>query len=460
MKRKFQQTKKIGGKKKNDNEEILSSSDDESFQMNRKSVDYQDHDNPRFSGRTLDSNIESDSEDNNNNGKNEYYEDDEDDVFFENEDEKKVSLAKKFLKKLDALEDSEIKASLNNLENKVSQREIADNFNITGDSVFYKGHKLSPTCVTLDNDGKTAYTGGKDCAIIKWDLETGKKMIFPGSRKDFECGGHFEQIKTICYHKETNLICSGGEDKVIRIWDHRVPKCIERFHGHTNTITGIVSEPNSEIDQIISVSFDKSLKVWSLKSRSHMNTYYGHTNKITSCDMILKDRPFTGSEDNTSRLWKLSADSHLIFYPNNNSNVDGSKLIESPIDSVSCLNNVNYITGQQDGTLHIWSQFKKKPLFTSNNLHKGGIYSIKSIPFTDLFFTGSDDEEIKAWKWSNQNNNISLINSIKVSGFVNDISVSDKLIVAAIGQEHRLGRWNSIKNSKNGLLVVPISYYN
>ncbi|EAK89287.1 Rrp9p/U3-55K-family snoRNP-associated protein with several WD40 repeats, partial [Cryptosporidium parvum Iowa II] len=456
MKRKFQQIKKNQGKKKNENEEIVSSSDDESFLNNKKSVDYQDHKNSHFIGRTLGSNVESDYE----NGEEED-DDDEEDTFFENDDERRVSLAKKYLKKIDALDDDDIKKSLNILEGKISQRDIADSFNITSDSTFYKGHKLSPTCVTLDKDGRTAYTGGKDCAIIKWDLETGKKIIFPGSRKDFECGGHFEQVKTICYHKETNLICSGGEDKVIRIWDHRVQKCIEKFHGHTNTITGIVSEPNSDIDQIISVSFDKSLKVWSLKSRSHMNTYYGHTNKITSCDIILKDRPFTGSEDNTSRLWKLSADSHLIFYPsNNNNNNDLSKNIESPIDSVSCLNNVNYITGQQDGTIHIWSQFKKKPLFTSNDLHKGGIYSIKSIPFTDLFFTGSDDQEIKAWKWSNQNNNISLINSIKISGFVNDISVSDKLIVAAIGQEHRLGRWNSIKESKNGLLVVPISYNN
>lgn len=443
MKRKLQgPKKKAGGKKKSDHEEtILSSSEDETFFEKIQA---------QPSGRSLDLGQESSLEG--------YENDDEDDVFFENEDERKVSLARKYLRKIDGLEESEVKASLASLEGKVSEREIADSFRVAGDQVFHRGHKLSPTCVTLDRDGRTAFTGGKDCAIIQWDLETGSKTIFPGGRKDFKCGGHFEQVKTICYHRETGLVCSGGEDKVIRIWDHRVPKCIEKFHGHANTITGLVSEPNSEIEQIISVSFDKSLKVWSLKSRSHMNTYYGHTNKITSCDMILKDRPFTGGEDNTSRLWKLSADSHLIFYPSNNSGKGGSKSIESPIDSVSCLNNVNYITGQQDGTLHVWSQFKKKPVFTSNSLHKGGIYSIKSIPFTDLFFTGSEDQEIKVWKWSGQNSNISQINSIKVSGFVNDISVSDKLIVAAVGQEHRLGRWQSIKNSKNGLLIVPISY--
>ena len=29
-----------------------------------------------------------------------------------------------------------------------------------------RGHKLSPTCVALSRDDKTAYTGGKDCSFI------------------------------------------------------------------------------------------------------------------------------------------------------------------------------------------------------------------------------------------------------------------------------------------------------
>ncbi|KAJ1609097.1 snoRNP-associated protein [Cryptosporidium canis] len=441
IKRKLAQSRRGG-----DYDEVLSSSDDDSFFVSEREAEDQSRRGARRGEKSADSDLELGSGD------------EESDTFFENEDEKRIFLAKKFLRKIDGLEEEEAKASLSSLEGRVSERALADSFKTSGGQTFYKGHKLSPTCVTLDKDGRTAYTGGKDCAVIQWDLETGQKTIFPGGRKDFKCGGHFEQVKAICYHKETSLVCTGGDDRVIRIWDRRAPKCIEQFHGHTNTITGIVSEPNSEIEQIISVSYDKSLKVWSLKSRSHMNTYYGHTNKITSCDMIIKDRPFTGGEDNTSRLWKLSADSHLIFYPSNSFNNDGSTMIESPIDAVSCLNNANFITGQQDGTLHIWSQFKKKPVFTGRDIHQGGISSIKSIPFTDLFFTGSEDHEIKAWKWSNKDGNIRHVNSIQANGFVNGISVSDKLIVAAIGQEHRLGRWKSIKDSKNGLLVVPISF--
>lgn len=376
------------------------------------------------------------------------------DHFFENEDEKKVALAKKYLRKIDKRDDIEKEASLSIIEGKIIEKEIADNLSM-GESHFYKGHKLSPTCLVLDRDNRTIYSGGKDCAIIRWDIETGKKIIFPGSRKDFNCGGHFEQVRTICINYESNLLCSGGDDRVIRLWDYRAPKCIEKLHGHTNSITGIVNEINSDMGQIISVSYDKSVKVWSLATRTHMNTYYGHTNKITCCDIAVKDRLLTGSEDNTSRLWKLSADSHLIFY-SGNYNSNSEKSLESPIDSVSCLNSINHITGQQNGTLSIWSQNKKKPLINLTRVHDGAITSVKSVPFTDLFFTGSCDGNIKSWKWFDDK--LTPINDIPIKGFVNDIAVSDKLLVAAIGQEHRLGRWQTMKDSKNGIFIQHLSY--
>lgn len=380
----------------------------------------------------------------------------ESDDFFENLDEKKVSLARKYLKKIDGLDDSTRRKRLTAIEGRVVEKKIASNLNILKDEyVFYKGHKLSPTCVTVDShNSNVVYSGGKDCAIIRWDIETGKKTVFPGSRKDFNCGGHFEQVKSICVHNETNLICSAGEDRVIRIWDQRTSRCIDKLHGHSDTITGVVCEPNSDMEQIISVSYDKSVKVWSLSTRTHMNTYYGHTSKITCCDIATKDRPLTGSEDNTCRLWKLSSDSHIIFY---SSNSGGSKsIIESPIDSVSCLNNLNYITGKQNGSLSIWSQLKKKPLLVINNLHSGGITSIKSIPFSDLFFTGSSDGFIKAVKFND--NKITLVDDFPIKGFVNDMSISNKFLVAAIGQEHRLGRWNTVKESRNGILILPLEY--
>ncbi|CAK8993897.1 Tensin-2 (C1 domain-containing phosphatase and tensin homolog) (C1-TEN) (Tensin-like C1 domain-containing phosphatase) [Durusdinium trenchii] len=59
------------------------------------------------------------------------------------------------------------------------------------------------------------YTGGKDCAVIRWDIETGKKDIFPGGRNRFECGGHFEKVLSVCLLEQRGLLVSAGVDRVV-----------------------------------------------------------------------------------------------------------------------------------------------------------------------------------------------------------------------------------------------------
>lgn len=48
--------------------------------------------------------------------------------------------------------------------------------------------------------------------------------------------------------------------------------------------------------------------------------------------------------------------------------------------------------------------------------------------------------------------------SVPLEGFVNGLAVSStgKFFVAAVGQEHRLGRWEHEKKAKNEVCVVPL----
>jgi len=66
---------------------------------------------------------------------------------------------------------------------------IADKMkNLTFDSSSIiktlKGHHLSVTSITLSKDEKILCSSSKDCSVIKWDMETGKKIAtFKGSIK-------------------------------------------------------------------------------------------------------------------------------------------------------------------------------------------------------------------------------------------------------------------------------------
>ena len=57
-------------------------------------------------------------------------------------------------------------------------------------------------------------------------------------------------------NKGSRYICSGGSDKVVRIWDLQRKRCIKGLKGHTNTITGAMYNCKDEHLASISISGD------------------------------------------------------------------------------------------------------------------------------------------------------------------------------------------------------------
>lgn len=135
------------------------------------------------------------------------------------------------------------------------------------DAAFFKGHKLPVTCVALPGEGSCdpsnssssssgcAYTGGKDCCVIRWDLETGKKVIFKGQRNCFVVAGdrnsnsksngisanssrgHFRAVLSVCVADDERLFFSGGADHTIKAWDPRASN--ERYAAVVSGILGV-----------------------------------------------------------------------------------------------------------------------------------------------------------------------------------------------------------------------------
>lgn len=41
-----------------------------------------------------------------------------------------------------------------------------------------------------------------------------------------------------------------------------------------------------------------------------------------------------------------------------------------------------------------------------------------------------------------------------MNGFINDLAYTNKMIIAACGREHKLGRWWNLKNAKDRLTII------
>lgn len=314
------------------------------------------------------------------------------------------------------------------------------------DARLLRGHKTPVTCVTVSTDGSTAYSGSKDCCIIKWDLATCTRTVWKGSRSKQETGGHTHEVLSVAVSSDGHYLASGGRDKLLRLWDTRAGQLIDSFRGHRDIITSVSFAQDSH--QLITGSFDRTLKIWNVAERSYMESLFGHQEGVTNVDYLGENFAVSTSEDRTVRFWKIAEETQLVF-----------KAHGAQTDAACLLNENNFVSTGADGSLCLWSTLKKKPLCTVPQAHGGQwLTSLCAVPHSDLVFSGASDGSIRCWKCDLESKTMTETQQIPVAGFVNGLCLSSngRQLVAAIGQEHRLGRWSRIKEARNGVYVVPL----
>mmetsp|Transcript_32374 Transcript_32374/g.69339 ORF Transcript_32374/g.69339 Transcript_32374/m.69339 type:complete len:474 (-) Transcript_32374:64-1485(-) len=399
--------------------------------------------------------------------------DDEDEVFFETADEKRVRLAKEYIGRLG--EGKEKEDVQEHLEKDIEDQSLHSRIKVSdlslGEAKLLKqGHRYPLTCVCLNDDETTAWTGAKDCNVVRWNIETGQKAYLSGTRNVVDCGGHFQPVLAMCLVPSRSLLVSGGVDRLVRFWDERAPtrsSCSSSLHGHAASVTGIAAENDGS--KLYTASMDKSLRIWDLRMQRCLDTLFGHVEGITCMDSFYKGRPVTGGTDKTVRLWKMEKETHLMYSRHSYS-----------VDAVTVADQDRFVSGSQDGCLHLWSPTSKKPLATAMLGPSNWISSLKAIRRSNVFFSGSIDGKLRCWRFARPADGEALeegaaaagaaaaakglqlteaLPAVQTPGCVNGIAVGKKFIACAIGKEHRLGRWNYDRSKSNGLMLLPLSYH-
>ncbi|XP_076357390.1 U3 small nuclear riboprotein factor 55K isoform X2 [Tachypleus tridentatus] len=392
----------------------------------------------------------------------------------ETQQEKRLRLAKKYLEEIEKEEqhrreteeiDKDIishRLKQDALEQAgVLQKKLADKLEtVTLDDLrVLRGHQLPVTCLVISPDSQYIYTGSKDCSVIKWNIITGKKVkVIPGGRKgtDDRHNGHTSHVLCLAISSDTKFLASGCQNKIIHIWNPDTMELIHTFKGHRDAVSGLTFRKGSH--QLFSGSRDRSVKVWNLDEMAYVETLFGHQDGITAIDSLTRERAITsGGRDSTIRIWKIVEESQLVFQGHSAS-----------IDCVQLINEQHFVSGTDDGTLSVWGVLKKKPV-TSVQLAHGHapenqlpfwICSVASLQNTDIVASGSHDGEVRIWKCGEDFRNFTLLGTVPIKGFINALQFTKdgKHLVAGVGQEHRLGRWWRIKEARNSIVIIPLSF--
>lgn len=317
-----------------------------------------------------------------------------------------------------------------------------------------------------NNGDETVFSVSKDGCLIQTNLQKQQKQVFKKNRT-----GNYKELYCVDCNDDGNLVCFGGKDHNIYVFDVRQGKVIHELDGHDGYITDLKfrfggDEEHDSMEtggkrnknELLSSSMDNTIKFWDARKELLFQTLCGHVDEVQSVHCLMEDYFVSSSADASVRLWNLEKQKQYVF--------EGGHLGAHSIDRVRMLHKDCFVSGSQDGRLCLWSTLQVNPLFIFKNAHGGEwISALQTFEYSNICFSGSCDGFLKIWsvklgesEEENEQNTMKLINEIPIPGWINGIDVekNGKFLVCGGGSEHRLGRWKVLKQQQNGIHFIKL----
>jgi WD40 repeat protein len=111
--------------------------------------------------------------------------------------------------------------------------------------------KAAGPCV-LSGDGRLLALGGKENAIIVWDLGKGAERC--------RLQGHTGPVLTVAFAADSKTLLSAGADHMLRLWDVTTGKQLRTFQGHRAPVKDVAFLADGR--RLLSASADGTLRLW------------------------------------------------------------------------------------------------------------------------------------------------------------------------------------------------------
>jgi len=244
-----------------------------------------------------------------------------------------------------------------------------------------KGHSGTVLTVKFNVEGNYCLSGGQDKIIRLWNPHKAICIkTYPG---------HGYEVTDIAVSMDNSRFASCGGDRSPFLWDVSTGRVIRKFRGHESTVNCVrFNKVQEENTTLVSASYDRSVRIWDLKSNSidPIQTLSEAKDSVTS--LFLTDYEIiSGSVDGKIRNYDIRAGILRVDVVNQpitsiNLSHDGNCIL------VGCLNNSVRLIDKSSGEL-----------LSTYLGHKNTTYKIDSCLSNDdaYVISGSEDNNIYIW---------------------------------------------------------------
>lgn len=158
------------------------------------------------------------------------------------------------------------------------------------------------SCCAFSPDGSIVVSGSSDTSLQLWEIKDGVNFdMLQGHNEAFSPEGHTAAVLCCAFSPDGRSICSGSNNKSLKLWDATKFECERTLYGHGTIYCCAFSADSATV---LSGSDDETLKLWSVATGECIRTFTGHNSTVAACYFSPSDGSIlSGSWDSTLKLW-------------------------------------------------------------------------------------------------------------------------------------------------------------
>jgi len=240
---------------------------------------------------------------------------------------------------------------------------------------IFKKHEAPVKAIAISGDDKILATGGEDKMICLWDIASGKIL------NAFQCEA---AIKALSFTPEGYILAACGSE--IKLMDNK-GKFLQLYMGYTTDIWSMSF--NYATKRIVAGSYAKTIKIWDYQSAEVVLSLEGHERScLPVCFNTEGDRIASGSLDKSVRLWDAKTGQQLNKFQIHSEN----------IFAVAFHPSGKYIaSASADKTIRLWDADSGKFVRTFIG-HKGAVFDVQFSPDGNHMLSCDADKVIILWE--------------------------------------------------------------